>query len=238
MGTVLAMKALYLAVIRFYASSIGKKMIVALSALGLLAFLLGHLAGNLLIFSGPDALNAYAAKLHGLGVFLWVPRLGLLGLVGVHIMATLHLAAQNRAARPQEYVADATLRATRSSRMMVLSGLTILAFIIYHLLHFTVGNLHGFHDDNGAYRLADGSMNVYKMMVVAFGVWFNSLFYLVALTLLGSHLSHGVSSLFQTLGFTTPRTRPLYTLVGRLFAVAICGGFASIPVAVLAGFLK
>jgi succinate dehydrogenase / fumarate reductase cytochrome b subunit len=204
------MKALYLAVIRFYASSIGKKMIVALSALGLLAFLLGHLAGNLLIFSGPDALNAYAAKLHGLGVFLWVPRLGLLGLVGVHIMATLHLAAQNRAARPQEYVADATLRATRSSRMMVLSGLTILAFIIYHLLHFTV----------------------------AFGVWFNSLFYLVALTLLGSHLSHGVSSLFQTLGFTTPRTRPLYTLVGRLFAVAICGGFASIPVAVLAGFLK
>jgi succinate dehydrogenase / fumarate reductase cytochrome b subunit len=140
------MKALYLAVIRFYASSIGKKMIVALSALGL---------------------------------------------VGVHIMATLHLAAQNRAARPQEYVADATLRATRSSRMMVLSGLTILAFIIYHLLHFTVGNLHGFHDDNGAYRLADGSMNVYKMMVVGFGVWFNSLFYLVALTLLGSHLSHG-----------------------------------------------
>jgi succinate dehydrogenase / fumarate reductase cytochrome b subunit len=232
------MKALYLAALRFYASSIGKKMIVALSALGLMGFLVGHLAGNLLIFKGPEAINTYAAKLHDLGLLLWVPRLGLLALVGVHIMATLQLAAQNRAARPQEYMADATLRATRSSRLMVLSGLTILAFIIYHLLHFTVGNLHGFYDDNGAYRLADGRMDVYKMMVTGFGVWFNSLFYLVAMLLLGSHLSHGVSSVFQTLGVTTPRTRPLFTLAGWVFAVVICGGFISIPVAVLAGILK
>jgi len=232
------MKALYLAALRFYASSIGKKMIVALSALGLLGFLVGHLAGNLLIFNGMDSLNDYAAKLHGLGPLLWVPRLGLLALVGVHIVATLHLASQNRAARPEEYVVDATLQATRSSRMMVLSGLTILAFVIYHLLHFTIGNLHGFHDPDGGYQLADGGLNVYKMMVTGFGVWFNSLFYLVALALLGSHLSHGVSSLFQTLGLTTPRNRPLFSLAGWIFAVVICGGFASIPVAVLAGFLK
>lgn len=131
-------------------------MIVALSALGLMAFLVGHLAGNLLIFKGPEAINAYAAKLHDLGALLWVPRIGLLVLVGAHVAATLHLAAQNRAARPQEYAVDATLRATRSSRMMVLSGLTILAFVVYHLLHFTVGNLHGFYDADGAYRLADG----------------------------------------------------------------------------------
>lgn len=213
-------------------------MIVALSALGLMAFLVGHLAGNLLIFKGPEAINAYAAKLHDLGALLWVPRIGLLVLVGAHVAATLHLAAQNRAARPQEYAVDATLRATRSSRMMVLSGLTILAFVVYHLLHFTVGNLHGFYDADGAYRLADGRQNVYKMMVVGFGVWFNAGFYLLALGLLCSHLSHGVSSVFQTLGVTTPRTRPLFTLAGWAFALLICGGFASIPVAVLAGVLK
>jgi succinate dehydrogenase / fumarate reductase cytochrome b subunit len=232
------MKALLLAVRRFYASSVGKKMVVALTALGLMGFLVGHLAGNLLMFKGPDAINAYAAKLHDLGPLLWVARLGLLALVGVHIAATLQLAAQNRAARPDEYRVDATLRATRSSRYMVLSGLTILVFVIYHLLHFTVGNLHGFYDANGAYRLADGRMNVYKMVVTGFGVWFNTGFYLLAMGLLCSHLSHGVSSLFQTLGVTTPRTRPMVTLAGWAFALVICGGFASIPVAVMAGLLK
>ena len=213
-------------------------MIVALSALGLLGFLVGHLAGNLLIFKGPEAINAYAAQLHDLGALLWVPRLGLLALVGVHIVATMQLAVRNRAARPDEYRAEATLRATRSSRMMVMSGVTIFVFIVYHLLHFTVGNLHGFHDPEGPYQLADGRLDVYKMMVTAFGVWFNSGFYLLALGLLGSHLSHGVSSLFQTLGLTTPRNRPLFTAAGWIFAVVICGGFASIPVAVLTGILK
>jgi len=232
------MKSMILAGVRFYASSVGKKMVVALTALGLLGFLVGHLAGNLLMFSGPEAINAYAAKLRDLGPLLWVARIGLLGVVGVHIVTTLHLAAQNRAARPDEYRSEATLRATRSSRTMVLSGLTILAFIIYHLLHFTIGNLHGFYDANGPYRLPDGGMNVYKMVVSGFGVWFNAGFYLVAMALLGAHLSHGVSSLFQTLGLTTPRTRPLITMVGWAFAIVICGGFASIPVAVLAGYLK
>lgn len=232
------MKALYLAVVRFYASSIGKKMVVALTALGLMGFLVGHLAGNLLMFKGPEAINAYAAKLHALGPLLWVVRLGLLGVVGLHVVATLQLAAQNRAARPHEYVAEATLRATRSSRLMVLTGLTILAFVVYHLLHFTVGNLHGFYDEDGGYRLADGGMNVYKMVVVGFGVWFNSGFYILAMALLCSHLSHGFSSVFQTLGLTTPRTRSLITAAGWAFAILICGGFASIPVAVLAGLLK
>jgi succinate dehydrogenase / fumarate reductase cytochrome b subunit len=232
------MKAFLLAAGRFYSSSIGKKVVVALTALGLMGFLIGHLAGNLLMFGGPDAINAYAAKLHDLGPLLWVARIGLLVLVGVHIAATLQLAAQNRAARPDEYRVDATLRATRSSRMMVLSGLTILAFIVYHLLHFTVGNLHGFYDEDGAYRLADGRMNVYRMVVTGFGVWFNAGFYLLALGLLASHLSHGFSSVFQTLGLTTPRTRPLYVMGGWAFALLICGGFASIPLAVMAGILK
>lgn len=213
-------------------------MLVALSALGLMGFLVGHLAGNLLIFKGPEAINTYAAKLHDLGPLLWVARIGLLGLVGVHVVATLQLAAGNRAARPHEYMAPATLRATVSSRFMVMSGLTILAFVIYHLLHFTVGNLHGFYDGDGAYRLPDGRQNVYKMMVTAFGVWFNAGFYILAMALLGSHLSHGVSSVFQTLGVTTPRTRPVITAAGWIFALVICGGFISIPVAVLAGCLK
>ncbi len=232
------MKALILAAVRFYASSIGKKIVVALTALGLMAFLVGHLAGNLLVFNGPDAFNAYAAKLHDLGPLLWVARIGLLGLVGMHIVATLQLAAQNRAARPEGYAVEATLRATRSSRLMVLTGVTILAFVLYHLLHFTVGNLHGFYDENGAYRLADGRMNVYKMVVTGFGEWFNSVFYVLAMGLLCSHLSHGFSSVFQTLGLTTPRTRALIHSAGWAFAIVICGGFSSIPVAVLSGYLK
>lgn len=232
------MNSLCYAAVRFYASSIGKKLLVALSALALLGFLVGHLAGNLLVFAGPDALNAYAVNLHSMGALLWVARIGLLGAVAVHIIATLHLAAQNRAARPQEYEAEATLRATKSSRIMVLSGLTILAFVIYHLMHFTWGTLNDYRNPDGPYGLGDGRLNVYKMVVDGFSVWANSLFYLIALGLLCSHLSHGVSSIFQTLGITTPRTRPWFKAFGWAFALVMFAGFASIPVSILMGWVK
>ncbi len=232
------MKSLLQALGRFYASSIGKKIVVALSALALLGFLVGHLTGNLLVFKGPEALNDYAAKLRDLGPLLWLARFGLLGAVAAHIVATLHLAAQNKAARPEEYRSEATIQATRSSLIMVWSGLTILAFVIYHLMHFTWGTLNNFYDPDGPYALPEGRHNVYKMVVDGFSFWGNSLFYLIALGLLCSHLSHGVTSLFQTLGVTTPRNRPLFKVLGRVFALAMFIGFSSIPVAVLAGFVK
>lgn len=232
------MKSLLQALGRFYASSIGKKIVVALTALVLLGFLVGHLTGNLLIFRGPETINDYAAKLRDLGPLLWTARIGLLAAVAVHIIATLHLAAQNKAARPEEYQCEATIQATRSSRIMVWSGLTILTFVIYHLMHFTWGTLNNYYDPNGPFVLPDGRHDVYKMMVDGFSFWGNSLFYILALGLLCSHLSHGVSSLFQTLGLTTSRTRPLFKALGWAFAVLIFAGFSSIPVAVMAGFVK
>jgi succinate dehydrogenase / fumarate reductase cytochrome b subunit len=232
------MRSLWQTACRFYASSIGKKVLVAVTALVLAGFLVGHLAGNLLMFSGPEAVNAYALKLREMGPLLWVVRFGLLAAVAVHIVVTVHLAAQNRAARPEAYAVEATVRATRSSRIMLWSGLTIACFVIYHLMHFTWGTFNRYHDPDGPYALAGGGSNVYKMVVDGFRVWANSGFYLLALGLLCSHLSHGMSSVFQTLGLTTPRTRPLFTVFGWAFALVIFCGFASIPIAVLAGALK
>jgi succinate dehydrogenase / fumarate reductase cytochrome b subunit len=173
-----------------------------------------------------------------MGPLLWLARIGLLAAVGVHIVATVQLTAQNRAARPVGYAVEATVRATRSSRIMIWSGLTIAAFVVYHLMHFTWGTFNRFHDPDGPYALREGGWNVYKMVVDGFSVWANSGFYLLALGLLCSHLSHGMASVFQTLGLTTPRTRPLFTFFGWAFALVIFGGFASIPIAVLAGGLK
>ena len=237
-GRDFSMKVLCQALVRLYGSSIGKKLIVALTALVLAGFLVGHVLGNLLIFSGPDAINLYAQKLHEMGPLLWGARLTLLAAVGIHIVARPHLAAQNRAARPESYVVEARIRATRSSLIMVWSGLTIACFVIYHLMHFTWGTFNRFYDPTGPYVLPNHQRNVYKMMVDGFSVWANSAFYLLALGLLCSHLGHGIASMFQTLGLTTPRTRPLFTLVGWVFALVIFGGFASVPIAVVTGILE
>ena len=109
--------------------------------------------------------------MHDLGPLLWVARIGLLVAVFVHIAATVHLAAQNRAARPEAYVVDATLRASRSSRIMLWSGLTIACFVIYHLMHFTWGTFNRFYDPDGPYVLPDHRRNVYKMVIDGFSVW-------------------------------------------------------------------
>jgi succinate dehydrogenase / fumarate reductase cytochrome b subunit len=232
------MKALLHTFTRFYASSIGKKIIVALTGAALVLFLLGHLTGNLLIFRGPEAINNYAHGLHQLGGLLWVARIGLLVAVGLHILSTIHLRLQNQAARADSYRVEATMRASRASTTMIWSGVTVLAFVIYHLMHFTWGTLNNYKDPSGPYGLGEGKMNVYQMMIDGFKVVPNTLFYLVAIGLLCFHLSHGVSSMFQTLGLTTARTREPLRWLSSGLSVALFFGFASIPLSVLLGLLR
>ncbi len=230
------MSAVFDSLSRFYASSIGKKILVALTGAMLVIFVLGHMIGNLLVFVGPDAINEYGhllqTALHGGGV--WIARLGLLAAVVVHVIATIHLTKQNRAARVDGYGKVASQVSSKSSRTMIWSGLTILAFIIYHLLHFTARLWHGF--GGAAYEIQiDGhkAHNVYKMVIDGFSWAPASIFYVIAMLLLSSHLSHGVSSLFQTLGLSTHRTEPLFKKLGYAFALLVVIGNCSIPISIL-----
>lgn len=220
-------------------SSIGKKLLVALTGAVLVVFVLGHMIGNLLIFAGRDAINEYGHFLqtmgHGMGV--WVARVGLLVCVVVHVVLTVKLTKENRAARAEKYGFPATIQATKSSRIMILSGLTLLAFIVYHLMHFTlrVGN------DYATYTTSlhgETVHDVHRMVVAGFSWWPASAFYLIAMGLLCSHLSHGVSSMFQTLGISTARTWPLFKTFGRAYALLIFAGNALIVLAVQLGFVK
>lgn len=226
-------------IIRFYHSSIGKKIIVALTGAGLVLFLVTHLLGNLLVFAGPEALNAYAKKLHDLGPLLWVFRFGLLGMVALHIAGTVQLTIANRAARPQAYGVDSTRKASRSSRAMIWSGLTILAFVLYHLMHYTWGVANGYYDPaNARYWLPSGDHNVYNMVVDGFSWAPASVFYIVAMGMLFSHLGHGIASVFQTLGLSSPKSRPLIEAAGKAVALLLFAGNAFIPLAILAGSVK
>ena len=222
--------------IRFYQSSIGKKIIVALTGAALMGFLVAHLLGNLLIFSGPEAINGYAKKLQDLGPLLYVARAGLLLFVVFHIVCTVQLVKINRAARPQKYAVDTVRQATKSSLIMIWSGLTILAFVLYHLAHFTWALGNEYHNPGIArYWVEPGVHNVYNMVIDGFRVWYVSAFYIIAMFLLCSHLSHGFSSIFQTLGLATPRTRQPINVAGKLFAWGLFLGNISIPLSILFG---
>ncbi|PYL37576.1 MAG: hypothetical protein DMF34_09935 [Verrucomicrobia bacterium] len=150
----------------FYHSSVGKKMIVALSGIILILFVIGHLLGNLQIFLGPDWINGYSQHLRDLGPILWIIRIFLLTTVIVHIYVTIRLAIDNRRARPEAYIDKQHVKATFASRHMVMSGLIVLAFIIYHIAHFTVRVT----DRRFALLKADplNHYDVYSMMVYAF----------------------------------------------------------------------
>jgi len=231
------MNALTRAILSFWDSSIGKKILVAVTGIALLLFLPGHMIGNLLLFAGKDAINEYALWLHNLGHggAVWIARIGLLAALVVHVLLTIQLTARNRAVR-QKYSHPATNRASRSSRMMIWSGLTILAFIIYHISHFTVriGN-----DYNGTAYLTslpshEGDVhNVHKMIIDGFSHTGNTVFYMIAITILCSHLSHGFASVFQTLGLRSRKSDLLIARAGWAYALLIWVGFLSIPVAVL-----
>ena len=219
----------------YLSSSIGRKWIVALTGLGLFGFVVGHLIGNLQVFLGREPLNRYALFLQSLGELLWVIRLGLLAMVVAHIVFTIKLRMENRAARPVGYAVTNRRAATFPARMMTLSGLMVLCFIIFHLLHFTAQKI----DPSFAHMTdAMGRHDVYRMMITGFKNPWASGFYIVAVGLLAMHLNHGIGSLFQTLGLNSAKLRPLWEKGGVAFSWLIFLGYASIPVAVLTGVLK
>jgi succinate dehydrogenase / fumarate reductase cytochrome b subunit len=220
----------------YWSSSIGKKLIVAITGIALVLFLAGHLIGNLVVFMGPQPFNEYAYFLHHMlhGAGIWVFRVIMLVMITAHIVATIALTRQNRAAR-QAYEYKATLQASKSSQTMILSGLTILAFVVYHLLHFTVRAGNAYNDPALYSFMLDGKQvhNAWKMVIDGFSVWYVSAFYVIAMTLLCSHLMHGVGSIFQTLGLRTKRSEGLIKQLSIGYSLFIWVGFVSIPVAIL-----
>lgn len=208
---------------------------MAVTGLALLGFVIGHMLGNLQIFLGQDRLNDYAAALHGMPALLWSARFGLLVLVGLHIWAAVVLTLENRRARPENYRQRGTIQATYASRTMRYSGFILLAFIIYHLLHFTAQVV------NPKYRdLLDeaGRADVYTMVITGFSnVWISG-FYILSMFLLAMHLSHGIASMLQTVGLRNSGTRAMIGSISWLFAAVIFVGNISIPLAVLFGYVK
>jgi succinate dehydrogenase / fumarate reductase cytochrome b subunit len=224
------------AISAFYSSSIGKKMIVALTGIILILFVVGHLLGNLQIFLGPDWINSYAEHLRELGPFLWIIRGFLLLTVLVHIYVTIQLAIANRRARPKSYIDKENVKASFASRHMAMSGLIVLAFILFHIAHFTVRVT----DPRFALLKADplNRYDVYSMMVYGFQNYVVSGFYIFAMLLLFLHLSHGSSSFFQSLGLNNKKLTPRLAFWGRVFAWLLFLGYTSIPVAILLGLIK
>lgn len=210
-------------------------MIVAVTGVILVLFVIGHLLGNLQIFLGPEWINSYAQHLRDLGGFLWAIRLFLLIAVLLHIYYTIRLAIENRRARGS-YREREPVKASFASRHMAMSGLIILAFIFYHLAHFTVRVT----DPRFALLKADplNRYDVYSMMVYGFQNVIVSAFYVLAMFLLALHLSHGASSFFQSLGLNDKKLTPRLARIGRVVAWLIFIGYTSIPVAVLLGLVK
>lgn len=219
---------------RFFRSSIGAKFAMALTGLGLVGFVFMHMVGNLQIFLGPEAINRYAAFLKGLGELLWVARLGLLAMVAVHVASAVRLVKLNREARPVAYQFSGSVQLSYASRTMPMSGVIILAFLVYHLLHFTVGSTHpeyfALHDEWGRH-------DVYSMVVLSFQSWTLVGFYVLAQALLCMHLSHGVSSLFQSLGINFPAANSVIRGLGPAVAWTLFVGNVSIPLACALGFV-
>ncbi len=219
----------------YWSSSIGKKLIVALTGIVLVLFLAGHLIGNLVVFLGAEPFNEYAFFLHHMlhGAGIWVFRVVMLVMIVAHIAATISLVRENRAAR-KSYENKATIQASRSSLIMIWSGLTILVFVIYHLMHFTVRVGNEYNNPALYSYMLDGKEvhNAWKMVIDGFSVWYVVLFYLIAMTLLCSHLSHGVQSIFQTLGWRSRRSASAIDLLSKGYAAFIWIGFISIPIAI------
>lgn len=230
------MNALTRSAAAYWNSSVGKKLVVAVTGLAMVLFLAGHLTGNLLIYAGKEAFDEYAEFLHtaGHGALIWVARIGLLVVVVLHVWATILLTRENKAARKEEYAYKSTIQASKSSRIMIWSGLTVLAFIVFHILHFTVRtNSH----------LAEiAKESPYKMVIAGFSGGFLQvlvvLFYILSMTLLCSHISHGVASMFQTLGFRSKKAAGLIQRISLGYAAVIWVGFVSIPVAIMLGLVK
>ncbi len=195
-----------------------------------IGFVIAHLAGNLLVFSGAEAINRYSHFLKSTGELLWLLRAVLIGAVIMHVIAAVQLTRQNRAARPVEYVNREPQVSTLASRTMRWGGTVLLLFIVIHILHFTTGTLK----PAGVFSTAD----VYSNIVASFRLWWVALFYVVSIIILGFHLFHGAWSSVRSLGVRQPSTNPLQRKVALAVAIFVWLGFTVVPVAVFVGLVR
>lgn len=214
----------------FWASTVGKKIVMAVTGVIMFGFIIGHLLGNLQVFEGPAKLNAYGAFLHSIGELLWPVRIILLLSVTLHIVATVQLALRKKAARPIGYSRKKAIASSYASRTMYWSGPIVAAFIIFHLLHLTAGYIH----PGAAYIEGD----VYHNVVSGFQVWWVSAWYILAVSLLGLHLRHGLWSMFQSVGIHQPQHTARLKRAAAVIALLIVLGYISIPISVLLGLVK
>jgi succinate dehydrogenase / fumarate reductase, cytochrome b subunit len=222
--------------VQFYRSTIGKKIIMAVTGLIGVGFVIGHMAGNLQAFVGRDKLNAYGALLHGpLAELLWLVRLVLIAAIVLHVLMAYQLTIRSRAARPVGYQQREPQVSTWASRTMKWGGVLLLIFIVLHILHFTTGQVDpaAWHDRlDGA-----GRRDVYGNLVASFRIWWVAAFYVLAMIFLGLHLYHGAWSSVRTLGYAKPSPQPLHRRIALVVAALIWLGFTVVPLGVLAGLI-
>jgi succinate dehydrogenase / fumarate reductase cytochrome b subunit len=223
--------------VRFYEAPIGKKAVMAITGLVLFGYVVAHLLGNLQIYSGnPQQINVYAAFLHNPAnaMALLAARLFLLACVTLHIVAAIQLWAQNNSARPVSYARKADPGGNYASRTMRWSGVIVGAFVIFHILHLTVGAVPGLP----AAEIAEHQPDVRANVIHGFQNYGVSAFYIIAMILLCMHLYHGIWSMFQSFGLSHPRYTPKIKKAAAVIAILIAIGNISIPISVMTGYLR
>jgi succinate dehydrogenase / fumarate reductase cytochrome b subunit len=211
---------------------------MAATGLLLIAFITVHLIGNMTVFAGPDGINAYAKALHDLGPLVWLFRLGMVALFAIHITFGIQLYFENKAATPDPYAIEKTLVTSFSAKTMIFTGLIILAFLLYHLLHFTVQVTNPSISAVNLPLDAASRLDVYSMMVLSFQKVFISLIYIVAMIALLLHLSHGISSWVQTFGLSTGPSQDKVISIGKILAIVYGLAYIAIPLLILARIVK
>jgi succinate dehydrogenase / fumarate reductase, cytochrome b subunit len=219
-------------------NTVGRKILMAVTGLLLIAFVTVHLIGNLSVFAGPDSINAYAKALHDLGPLVWLFRLGMVALFAIHITFGIQLYFENKAATPDPYAIEKTLVTSFSAKTMIFTGLIILAFLLYHLLHFTVQVTNPSISAVNLPLDAASRLDVYRMMVLSFQKVFISLIYIVAMIALLLHLSHGISSWVQTFGLSTGPSQDKVISIGKILAIVYGLAYIAIPLLILARIVK
>jgi succinate dehydrogenase / fumarate reductase cytochrome b subunit len=221
-----------------YRSTIGKKVIMAVTGLVLVAFVIGHMLGNLQMFIGAAKINAYSAFLKSTGELLWLVRLGLLVAVLLHILMAWQLTMIKRQARPIDYHKREPQVSTIASRTMRWGGVLLLVFIVFHILHFTTGTVFPAASRPDAMYPQFSPTDVYGNVISAFRTPWVVAFYVVAMLFLMLHLFHGAWSSVRTLGLNKPSRHPLQRRVATIVAIVVWLGFTAVPVAVFFGVIR
>lgn len=216
-----------------FTSAVGRKILMAVTGFFMLMFVVMHLLGNSTIFIGADWLNSYAEHLHDLGPLVWIFRIFMIAMLGLHIFLGVVLTLENWKANPDKYAVKKRLKITFASNTMIWTGALLLGFIVYHLLQFT---FRVTPDVVMAFDAKD-RFDVFLMVVSSLKITVISAVYIFAMIVLFLHLSHGIQSIFQTIGLNNEQTLPRFNLLSKVISVFFLMGYGAIPVLILAGIL-